>query len=66
LPPGGTTRLTLVDHKILPKSGIVVLAYSVPGGASSPRIGFIKPVKARAKKAATKARSAVSKKATPP
>ena len=50
LPPGGTTTLTLVDHKILPKSGIAILAYAVPGGAGAPMIGFIKAAKARAKK----------------
>ena len=55
LPPGGTTTLTLVDHKILPKSGVVILAYSVPGGAGAPSIGFIKAPKARAKKGAAKA-----------
>ena len=50
LPPGGTTTLKLVDHKILPKSGIAILAYAVPGGAGAPMIGFIKAPKARAKK----------------
>ena len=29
LPPGGTTKLVLSDHKVLP-SGIVALAYSLP------------------------------------
>ena len=55
LPPGGTTTLTLVDHKILPKSGIAILVYSVPGGAGAPLIGFIKAPKARAKKRPAKA-----------
>ena len=59
LPPGGTTTLKLVDHKILPKSGIAILAYAVPGGAGAPAIGFIKAPKARAKKRA--ARKAVKK-----
>jgi dihydrofolate reductase len=54
LPPGDMTTLELVDHKILPTSGIAVLAYSVPGGASAPPIGFIKPPKTRAKQAAKK------------
>jgi len=54
LPPGGTTTLKLVDHKILPKSGIAILAYSVPGGAAAPLIGFITPPKARAKERAVK------------
>ena len=52
LPPGGTTTLTLVDQKILPKSGIAILVYSVPGGAGAPPIGFIKAPRARAKKPA--------------
>jgi dihydrofolate reductase len=49
LPPGDLTTLELVDHKILPDSGIAVLAYSVPGGQAAPPIGFIKPAKARSK-----------------
>ena len=53
-PPGGTTTLKLVDHKVLPKSGIAILAYSVPGGAGAPVIGFIKAPKARMKKGASK------------
>jgi dihydrofolate reductase len=60
LPPGGTTTLKLVDHKILPKSGIAILAYAVPGGAGAPVIGFIKSAKAHAKKRA--ARTAVKQK----
>jgi len=32
LPPGATTTLELADHKVLPSSGIVILAYRVPGG----------------------------------
>ncbi len=35
LPPGATTTLVLADHKVLP-SGIVVLAYSAPGGLGPP------------------------------
>src|SRR6476619_4363741 len=31
LPPGASAKLTLTGQKILPASGIVVLAYSVPG-----------------------------------
>ena len=50
LPPGSATELRLVDQKILPDSGIAVLAYSVPGGIEAPPIGFIKPPRARAKK----------------
>ena len=64
LPPGGTTTLKLVDHKILPKSGIAILAYSVPGGAGAPLIGFVNSRKARAKKhaARTKVRKNAVKK----
>jgi dihydrofolate reductase len=51
LPPGGSSKLVLTDHKILPASGIVVLSYSVPGGAGlAPRIGYIKPRKRSPKK----------------
>ena len=43
LPPGASTKLVLSDKKILPASGIVVLAYSVPGTRGpAPRIRFIK------------------------
>lgn len=66
LPPGGTTTLKLVDHQILPKSGIAILAYAVPGGGGAPVISFIKSVKARAKKRASKKaakKSLVKKKA---
>ncbi|MFL5563480.1 MAG: hypothetical protein ACJ77J_00180, partial [Gemmatimonadaceae bacterium] len=46
LPPGKLTELVLADQKILPRSGIVVLAYSVRGRKGpTPRIGFIKPGK---------------------
>ena len=52
LPPGKTTKLTLTDQKTLP-SGIVALAYSIPGSAGpAPRIGYVKsaaPEKAAAK-----------------
>ena len=51
LPPGAAAKLQLADQKILPASGIVVLAYSVPGGAGpAPRIRYIKDGKTRAKK----------------
>ena len=51
LPPGAATKLVLADQKTLPVSGIVTLAYSVPGGVGpAPRIGYIKPAKSRAKK----------------
>lgn len=54
LPPGDLTTLDLVDQRILPDSGIAVLAYTVPGGEAAPKIGFIKPAKAAAKKRAVK------------
>jgi dihydrofolate reductase len=51
LPPGASTQLVLADQKILPKSGIVVLAYSVPGGVGpAPLIRYIKAGKVQAKK----------------
>jgi dihydrofolate reductase len=51
LPPGTATKLVLADQKILPASGIVVLAYSVPEGAGpAPRIRYIKTIKRRGKK----------------
>jgi len=51
LPPGASTKLVLTDRKVLPVSGIVVLAYSVPGGVGpAPRIRYIKPVKRGAAK----------------
>jgi dihydrofolate reductase len=50
LPPGGTTKLTLSDHKVLP-SGIVSLAYSLPGGSGpAPQIGYVKPAAAKINK----------------
>lgn len=43
LPPGASTTLALTDHKTLPASGIVVLAYSVPGAAGPARpIRYVK------------------------
>ena len=36
LPPGSRTTLRLVDQKVLPASGIVVLSYAVPGSAGPP------------------------------
>lgn len=53
LPPGGEKKLTLVDVKRLPATGIVVLAYTVEGSrATPPRIRYLKP--ARGKRAKTK------------
>jgi dihydrofolate reductase len=58
LPPGGATKLTLVDQKTLSASGIVVLSYSIPGGVGpAPRIRYIKAVKTRAKRTKTGAKS---------
>jgi len=57
LPPGASTQLILSDVKSLPGSGIVVLAYAVPGGVGpAPTIGFVteaprrttKPMRGRA------------------
>ena len=43
LPAGAMTTLVLADQKILPASGIVALAYSVPGGVGpAPRVAYIK------------------------
>ena len=48
LPPGASTTLVLSDTKVLPASGIVVLAYAVPGGVGpAPRIGFVSTVSSR-------------------
>jgi hypothetical protein len=52
LPPGASTQLVLADKKILPKSGIVMLAYSIPGGVPAPRIRYIKTKSIPAKKKA--------------
>ncbi|MEX2178481.1 MAG: dihydrofolate reductase family protein [Gemmatimonadaceae bacterium] len=51
LPPGAATKLTLSDQKALPLSGIVALAYSLPGAVGpAPRIHYIKPIRKRVKK----------------
>jgi hypothetical protein len=65
LPPGATTKLKLSHQKTLPVSGIVVLSYSVPGGAGpAPRARFIKSAKARpAGKGKAKKRTRSTKKA---
>ena len=63
LPPGESlTTLELVDHRILPESGIVVLAYALPGGAGAPRIGFIKPPRTTTGRRATVKKAAVLRK----
>jgi hypothetical protein len=54
LPPGAATKLALADQKTLPASGIVALAYSVPGGLEpAPSIRYIKKPKNQAGKAGT-------------
>jgi dihydrofolate reductase len=54
LPPGATTKLLLKDHKILRRTGILSLLYSVPGSkAAAPDIRYIKPPKP-SKRAVTK------------
>jgi dihydrofolate reductase len=43
LPPGAATKLILADQKILRRSGIVALSYSIPGGLGPvPRIRYVK------------------------
>ena len=50
LPPGASTELVLADQKTLPRSGIVALSYSIPGGIGpAPRIRYIKAGKTRRK-----------------
>ena len=51
LPPGAAAKLELADQKILPTSGIVVLAYTVAGSSGpAPRIRFVKSGNRRTKK----------------
>ena len=62
LPPGAATKLELADQKILPTSGIVVLAYSVAGSVGpAPRIRFIKSGKSGTKKASRSRSKKVSR-----
>ena len=43
LPPGAGTKLVLADQRTLPSSGIVALAYSLPGSVGPPpRIDYVK------------------------
>ena len=50
LPPGRSTKLKLADKKILP-SGIVLLAYTVPGGVGpAPKIRWVKARRPKRKK----------------
>lgn len=53
LPPGASAKLVLTDQKTLPQSGIVVLAFSVPGGVSAPPIRYVKPTKGKSKRPAS-------------
>lgn len=44
LPAGTRTKLILAEQKTLPKSGIIALAYSIPGGVGpAPSIRYVKP-----------------------
>jgi dihydrofolate reductase len=53
LPPGAATKLILADQKILPRSGIVALSYSIPGGQGpAPRIRYVKRPVIKSKKRA--------------
>lgn len=64
LPPGASTKLVLTDQKILPRSGIVALSYSIPGGVGpAPRIRYIKPGKTKRKGATTGGKSRKSTRA---
>lgn len=67
LPRGTSTKLELVDQKRLPASGIVMLAYSVPGGGSASAIRHVKRGKRRkpkAPRAKGRTGTAVKKRAT--
>jgi len=63
LPPGTSTKLRLADQKTLPKSGIVVMAFSVPGGAAAPPIRYVKPASSKSKPATTRTKKAPARKA---
>jgi dihydrofolate reductase len=57
LPPGASTKLVLTDQKTLPASGILALAYSVPGAVGpAPRVRYVKAAKSKAKKNRTTTR----------
>jgi len=54
LPPGASTTLVLVDQKTLPRSGIVVMSYTVPGASGpAPPIRFVKSKSHASKKKTT-------------
>jgi dihydrofolate reductase len=51
MPPGATTKLVLADQKTLPGSGIIALAYAVPGSVGPPpKVGYVKDATRRAAK----------------
>jgi dihydrofolate reductase len=59
LPPGGLARLMLADQKLLPKTGIVVLSYTVPGTTRpAPPIAYVSEGKRRPQKKSSRAKSA--------
>jgi dihydrofolate reductase len=61
LPPGASTKLVLADQRRLPATGIVALAYSVPGGVGpAPRIRYIKPPRKTTRKT-SKARASATR-----
>jgi len=56
LPPGASTKLVLADHKVLQKSGIVVLSYALPRSkryAPDIAIRYIRKPKAKGPKTAS-------------
>ena len=66
LPPGAATKLVLADQKVLPASGIVALAYEIPGSVGpAPRIRYIKPAR-RPKKTGRTGRSSKPSKSRAP
>jgi dihydrofolate reductase len=65
LPPGSATKLVLADQMTLPGSGIVALAYAVPGGVGpAPCIRYIKAVKSRGAKDTRSERTVAKKRVT--
>jgi len=65
LPPGVETTLRLEDHRVLPTSGIVMLAYSVPGCvAPASKIRHVRKATPKAKPKA-KPKRAVTRKGPP-
>jgi dihydrofolate reductase len=59
LPPGARATLTLSDYKVLPKSGILMLSYSVQGAVgAAPPIQYIKSASNGKKRSAKKTKPA--------